>query len=105
MAKKYGGVDNGANLDDVQEAFIVGETKETPLPKRPTWRIVVGWVVFIVLSYYVVAMLELITGIYERQDVSFAIKLAIPLLPTLVRVVYTIQARLRLRHYRLRKDC
>lgn len=90
MSKKYGGVETGANLEDMQEAFIVGETKETPPPKRPTWRIITGWVVFVVLSYYIVAMMELATGIYERQDISFAVKLAIPLLPTLIRAVLVI---------------
>ena len=93
MSKKYGGVDTGANLEKMQEAYIIGETKETPLSKHPIGRIIASWAIFTVVTYFLLTMILAASGMFERPDVSYWFKIVIPLLPTLVRTVYAIQIR------------
>ena len=94
MKKKYGGVNNSKAYDEVQEASVVGEPKPAPKPvvKRSTASIIGEWVVYIFVTYLIMELLIVATGVYEwlTSKNAFVAIFCIPFIPTIIRATKAI---------------
>ena len=101
MIKKYGGIDGGQAIEDVQEAIIVGE-ENPPVAKTTSNRgIFFGLIVYVLVTTLVMSLILTATGLSElmiAQKVPLVAYFAVLFLPTILlflRIIYNVFKRRR----------
>lgn len=94
MKKKYGGIDGGQAIEDVQEAVVV-ETPKEPATNTSNRSVIFVMLGYYLVTYFIVEMLIIATGLSEQQ---FYMKLPLPIslwlipsLPFILTAVYFIR--------------
>lgn len=91
MGKKYGGVDNKKELNNIQEAIIVGAPRIIPhKEKRSIGSIIAGWIFYIIVTFYIIFLLLVIIDDGNMRIPSWLI-ITLSLLPTILRIAYSIR--------------
>ena len=92
MKKKYGGIDGGQAIEDVQEAVVVGIKK--PVKKLSKGSVIFGLLAYVLVTSLMVSLIIVATGLSElmiANKVPTAIYFAIIFLPTILlglRILY-----------------
>ena len=92
--RQYGGVNNKKSINEIQEAVIVNAPVFRSKPPKTKAGALVGWLVYYFVTFIIMSLLVVITGIFEQsfyRNLPFFIQTwLIPSLPFILTLIYAV---------------